>query len=247
MTHGPRALILLAFGAVVAFLVSASLALARGAPADLTLRVVNKGHSSGLDWWISTDARPGLTRYRVDFRAHDRDTPLSGLSSPHPLPWSGLAEPWHAPASNGVPWDRSHRHAMAAGWPFLAFGAELSRDCSTTEADFPVSDNRVLWGVTVSVPSWVAARIAGSDTFTIPLRPLWLGLIANSCLYAVLGWLLVAAVTKWRFVRRERRGCPRCGYPMKEMSTCSECGWRKSPPRPVLWRLAKALQLTRAP
>jgi hypothetical protein len=59
----------------------------------------------------------------------------------------------------------------------------------------------------------------------LPLRPVLLGLFADSALFGACGWLLVGGPRKLRAaIRRREARCARCGYPVRGLTTCPECG-----------------------
>lgn len=67
-----------------------------------------------------------------------------------------------------------------------------------------------------------------SSERVLPLRPLWVGFIMNTAMYASVLWLAASTVSGRRRQRRFSRGrCPRCGYDLRGdyTSACSECGW----------------------
>lgn len=66
---------------------------------------------------------------------------------------------------------------------------------------------------------------AGQDA-QIPLRPIWLGVLANTLFYTVLTLPVLAAGRWWRTRhRRKKQRCVACGYELSEpMGACSECG-----------------------
>ena len=64
----------------------------------------------------------------------------------------------------------------------------------------------------------------------LPLRPIWLGIIVNTALYALI-WsaLLLGFATLRRWRRRRANRCPSCAYDMTGLSAttpCPECGTR---------------------
>ena len=67
--------------------------------------------------------------------------------------------------------------------------------------------------------------------FSVPLKPLWPGLLANIVFWAV---AIVAAcfvpVPIRALIRRCRGRCPGCGYDLRNelAKGCSECGWGKN-------------------
>jgi hypothetical protein len=59
----------------------------------------------------------------------------------------------------------------------------------------------------------------------LPLRPLAVGVAANTVFYAVVLWSAVLGPSAVRrFIRRRRHLCPACGYPIGESRLCTECG-----------------------
>ena len=78
----------------------------------------------------------------------------------------------------------------------------------------------------------------GLKATSLPIRPIWPGLIVNTGLFgtawfALLGLLSLAAKAL-RHRRRIRRGhCPRCTYDLRSefSSGCPECGWNRAPPK----------------
>ncbi|MFI4882861.1 MAG: hypothetical protein ACIAQU_09790 [Phycisphaerales bacterium JB064] len=111
--------------------------------------------------------------------------------------------------------------ARAAGWPMLCLA---SRSSETTTGPRQTS-----W----SLRLWSPAATGGSaprdpDRGAVPLRPLPLGLAANTLLFAApLFVVLVAVPTVRRAIRRRRGRCPACGYDRRGLdhrSPCPECG-----------------------
>jgi hypothetical protein len=79
---------------------------------------------------------------------------------------------------------------------------------------------------------WVITRIIRErdQAFSVPLKPLWPGLLANTAFWAV---AIVAAgfvpAQIRSLIRRYRGRCPACGYDLRDelAKGCSECGWGK--------------------
>ena len=100
-------------------------------------------------------------------------------------------------------------HRCYAGLPFRSFYGESWVDRGLRSVT-SVAETSVDLG-------WLGGRV--------PLKPLFLGTLANVFLYAlaVLGLLLL--FRHLRAVIRRRRGhCATCGYPLKSLSACPECG-----------------------
>lgn len=75
----------------------------------------------------------------------------------------------------------------------------------------------------------VELRLFG-QTWGIPVRPVWSGLIFNTLFYTTLGTVPIVVV-RWltRVYRRRRNQCEGCGYDLAGIDgTCPECGtaWR---------------------
>jgi hypothetical protein len=111
--------------------------------------------------------------------------------------------------------------ARAAGWPML---------CLASRSNAPTTGARTTsWSMRI-LPATVAVGAAprDPDVGAIPLRPLPLGLAANTLLYAAPPFIVLAAAPAVRRALRRRRGlCPVCGYDRRgldDASPCPECG-----------------------
>ncbi len=72
--------------------------------------------------------------------------------------------------------------------------------------------------------------IFGENLRVLPLRPIWLGLAANTIFYSAALWLLtLGPFTARRIIRRRRGHCPQCAYDLRGNpgGSCPECGWRR--------------------
>jgi len=139
-------------------------------------------------------------------------------------PWSGLAEPTEVFA-NGLA-DGSSREVVAYGWPVPALWMQISRIELKESA---VVTNEGASG-SVALPWFPDKQVGGNNLGprTLPIRPVWRGLVVDSCLYAIV--LSVLAVGAQRAIRRHRvrRGlCPRCRYRLTS-NMCTECGYETS-------------------
>jgi len=66
--------------------------------------------------------------------------------------------------------------------------------------------------------SWMSVRV-------IPLRPLPLGFLVNTAVYALAGWIVMTVPpTIRRSIRRRRGLCPQCGHTLAGVTRCPECG-----------------------
>jgi hypothetical protein len=78
----------------------------------------------------------------------------------------------------------------------------------------------------ISLPPWTGAP--WQMWRALPLRPIWLGLIANMIVFALLWALMILTADRIRQARRLKRGlCPRCAYDLRGQRElhCPECGW----------------------
>lgn len=69
--------------------------------------------------------------------------------------------------------------------------------------------------------------------YRLPISPIWLGLVANTGLFALLWWIgVVGFVVVRSRLRQGRDRCPRCAYNLSGQVTqgCSECGWKRGGP-----------------
>lgn len=68
-------------------------------------------------------------------------------------------------------------------------------------------------------------RSWGADYRTMPIFPIWSGLLVNTALYASLVWLATFGLGIARRAKRTRRGrCAECGYELAGLTKCPECG-----------------------
>lgn len=122
------------------------------------------------------------------------------------------------------------------GWPLPALRSEWT--CDAVDAKF--------WGPgavykpaspQVSLPSSAAASRSfdPSDSHflrSLPLTPIWRGLLADSFLFGLLPFAYLGT----RHVRQQRRQlngcCPKCAYDLRNNLSvgCPECGWNRPTP-----------------
>jgi len=133
-------------------------------------------------------------------------------------------------AATQPPWctDPARVHRLRAGWPLRSLEGSL---CPADD-DGPPPRYTVHTGI-----GYTRTTVFGDpETRVLPLRPLWLGFILNSALYAVfLGVLWFGPLALRRSVRIRRRRCPGCGYPVGTMSHCAECGSRLPSSLRAVW------------
>ena len=113
---------------------------------------------------------------------------------------------------------------IAHGLPFrslLVFDDNESND----------SDSVFKKGIEATFPDWIRGSEPEFgfrlDTTHLPLKPTWLGFLANTIIYSwffLLGQLQIKSVRKRR--RRKRGLCIKCAYDLRgtEHAVCPECG-----------------------
>ena len=112
-------------------------------------------------------------------------------------------------------WGPGRRHYYRSiqinGWPWPAFWCDYDRDWTTGQI-------AARGGVTLSYDR------------VLPLRPMPLGLAADTLVFGAAAWALVRGPRWVRSTRRIRRGrCPACGYDLlgRFEGGCPECGWER--------------------
>lgn len=114
----------------------------------------------------------------------------------------------------------------AVGFPFLCLW-------SSTYFPFPglassPSDQVTIGGIVLSPAQAANPPVAAS---VLPYRPLWLGLGANTAIWAVVLWFAFGVLRTLRRSRRVARGrCPACSYNLlfEMRAGCPECGWGRA-------------------
>ena len=114
-----------------------------------------------------------------------------------------------------------------AGWPALALG---------WQADGMSEGGNVRSGA-LRIPEWRSNPIRGfqwttqtndtpSERFRlVPTRPTMPGFALDALFWGSVSWLLFFAPFTLRRALRARRGrCPACGYDMRGLDACPECG-----------------------
>ena len=112
--------------------------------------------------------------------------------------------------------------AQGVGWPLLALW------CAPARAD-PLGSDEIyksaVGGIVLETrpPTyWKSLRVR-----TMPLMPIWGGLVLNTGFYATILWLLWSCpFAVRRFIRSKRGRCIKCGYDLRgtEHNVCPECG-----------------------
>jgi len=108
---------------------------------------------------------------------------------------------------------------IAVGWP---------AKCLTAYRDVPfmmlsVGHVKIHWGFTWNHKE--AGLIQDKTPPIIPIKPIWTGLAMNSIIYASCWFLLMCTLRRTRrTIRRSKRLCMYCAYPLGKSTVCSECG-----------------------
>lgn len=107
----------------------------------------------------------------------------------------------------------AHVDYFEFGWPFYSMSMlHTSWDGSTYHNG-------------VSVPFVAPSVWVRPSDSVFPIRPLWLGFVANTTINALLlGFILRCALVLKRRHRRARGLCVECGYRLGASSRCPECG-----------------------
>lgn len=102
---------------------------------------------------------------------------------------------------------------VASGWPF--------RSAMSEHHIVDGSSTITRWGI----PVFRAWQPWSEPPRSIPLRPIWLGLLGNTLFWS---WVVAPAywgAIGWRTARRRRRAlCVNCKYPVQSLTRCPECG-----------------------
>jgi hypothetical protein len=113
-----------------------------------------------------------------------------------------------------------------AGWPAPAL------ECDAVvgiDSPFPSGDTDVPWRDGRQPPQLIRPcrwpSLVGKWANPIPLRPIWWGFLLNTLLYGAVCSTLLGGLFTVRRWRRVRRGlCLKCGYPVRGLKKCPECG-----------------------
>jgi len=193
--------------------------------------VVEGAASTSVFATASRVSRPGplppgasqeeIERHREDTRRYEAGEPFASWSEPASrvvsVPsWSRAS---HRPTAEEI--DRVRYTEEARGWPMR---------CLLSRHDAKRPGPHAAWGT--FVPGWAIDLEKEQGTLGIPrvlpLRPIALGFIINTLLYAAALLLMFIACAYVRRLMRIRSGrCPQCGYDLRGdlERGCPECGW----------------------
>jgi len=103
---------------------------------------------------------------------------------------------------------------IQSGWPWKSF-----RHYATSTTDMNA------WRAQFTFRRSTRVASQESESFLLPLTPIWKGFLYNSLVYfAILITLLFVPWLLRRWIRLKRGLCPRCAYPIGVSERCSECG-----------------------
>lgn len=182
-----------------------------------------------LEW----STRPGVVRYDAWVYPTCVSTYSPGAMTPEQvvprwasaavLPWIAGRRPWPQASATSVEGPSTEStHLEAAGWPLPCMWHDYREALNT--------------------PSSSLARVAGSLLATdrsLPVRPIWCGLAADTLLFSAVWGILLALPRFATFVARVAHGrCSSCGYELLGLPPrpdhrvrCPECGGLCRAPR----------------
>ena len=143
--------------------------------------------------------------------------------------WFGL-RPWKVETFEG------HQIAFAdqteavwryrVGWPFRSMHWWAVPGGHMNSAPLPIG-TRLELGGGLDLPSGLTtAPIEGR---ALPIWPYWPGFLANTLIYAAMVGALAFCPSIVNRLRRHRTGCcRRCGYAVRDLPLCPECGTERS-------------------
>jgi len=120
---------------------------------------------------------------------------------------------------------------IRVGWPLgcLAYERTLILQDARGTIEWVMDEPESPWRGGLAVPDWTPELSAPVNEAAfirrIPIRPIWSGLLVNSALHAGLlgaGVWGAGRLARWR--RRARGLCLRCGYDVRGLGRCPECG-----------------------
>jgi len=129
---------------------------------------------------------------------------------------------------------------VAVGWPFLAmYERNFVGDPPNLPSEIPKVETEGLRSLAMTLPlrdqvrNWLLCR-----TTRLPIIPIWPGFVLNVLFYAVV-WLGGSFVVRRVLDRRRVRRCRKrgvcvtrgCGYELKGLGVCPECGVAQDPGR----------------
>jgi hypothetical protein len=119
----------------------------------------------------------------------------------------------------------STRHSLrySVGWPYLSVRA-TSRTWSELTGPRTVTTHWTHNGLLLPA-RYFQDSLTMMHKWPLPIRPLWPGFAIDTAFYGTLAFLFWSAPGfVWRTRRRRRGLCVGCGYELRGMQKCPECG-----------------------
>lgn len=146
--------------------------------------------------------------------------------------WARLATlPW---IFDGKAWpvEQERRAARGSGWPMIALYHEYKwKPQQIGPPVAPFGEYLTPGGIRIRASMGNPGAWPVDYPPTLPYRPVWLGLAANTAFYAAIWLVLCFAVSSVRRLLRKRAGlCPGCAYSrvgLADDAVCPECGSAK--------------------
>lgn len=118
-----------------------------------------------------------------------------------------------------------------AGWPLPALRAAYAQESSYLQTTRGLRRGGRRTDLTpgllahgIPLPDLITDHVNTLND-TIPIQPLFPGLLVNTALYAAITFLLLSTPSFIRRTSRKRRhACLRCGYDIQTLPRCPECG-----------------------
>lgn len=146
---------------------------------------------------------------------------LSGLADADPIPipkWLARSQ-----LEEIVEGDAAGVLVDAHGWPFRCLMCLIRYQNRSDSWSTALTD----WGISLGARS-TAEFDPKSGGLALPLRPIWLGLAGNVLVYALIVILFTTLIRTLRKHFGPRSGCcPVCGYDLRFVRGCPECGWHR--------------------
>ncbi len=197
--------------------------------------------SRDLSWSVARYERWALTHILIrttDFSTPQRqdtnraNTGESGSQSPgiDDASWQAITPRWARPQVHSALHDRHAGYLMqldsvvAFGWPWRLANFTATHGFAPNGTE----TKTIRGGIGIWHPHNAEFKTSRGYGVTLPYRPIWPGLLANTAIFAAPWALLFIGIPLLRRVTRRRRGrCVRCGYDLRGMPSgapCPECG-----------------------
>ena len=167
------------------------------------------GSDGSRDWTVQIRRdRRAIFSYSSDvFDATYGSTELSSASE---VPsWSRAFTPATRRESRAY----LRRYEEARGFPFLCLLASQTQ-----------TGGESIWRTEWGLDFGVSAK-PNTPRWVFPVKPIWAGLILNTCFYSGIAIVLSSGVRRVHAAVRVRRGeCRACGHPLAGSLRCPECG-----------------------